>query len=854
VARIDLWVDDTLALSLYSPDPAGINPLILSYPLVATEAGSYSLVARAYNTRGAMTEAPAVTVFVSEPLAGDGIDAPDDQTILYIVQDSDTLQSIAANTGISVANIQAANGGIQKVNPGQGIAIPHPPLPQPPQPSAIGAIQGGGNAGGASAGGASGAGPSAIAGLAPALIPGGPQGNLPSIDPSQKQLVPNILPDPKTISDISSAPIKAPALNQIIPTGCKVEVNWTDNSDNETGFAIYRRLDPNEPISKIVGRVGPDVETFVDTVPYPASYQYSVEALGPTSQLSQNQADILNIKQVINTARSNFRTADVQPDANCIAAPAAMKHIYFNIDRLFVKDPSIKYAALWYSINNSAPRRVPTDQGSYDPPNGTDFRSTGYIPLPSSIYLNPDQPIIVRIWAAGHNDYTWYGDGIGPINLGMTINSHQVKDIQPRGQYFYLFDFSNDKFYGKYSIAITDAVYGGVYSSTQMPSPFNLNLIENQDQNVRKLEWSWSGDPNLLEGYVIYRSYSCLGQDTDVRAPLVIGKESKSYSLPNIYEPQGCSYQYQVSALGKLGESALSNAVTGETEDTYGIAYVTFKQVKIKGLDTSQSGEFNFQAGSLNRNSTPMWLVNQENIIYPGEKMFLDGKSPNNTITLVLNPKYSMMLAFQVSGLRNGQTQPGSICMESITLDPADWNQPSSTHTLKSKDGKCEAIVEITTVPPAVGASGQKVLPQADLEIHALAFLGDDYYINIQNNGPQDLQAAKITVGNSWGDGICGDQNLYDVHLNGPYNVSFYTVDIKAGNAIWLHLSDLFDKNVNYLRSADSKAVGDCYSVAAISVNPTTTSDNTTPGAYIETDPSNNKLRIPVSKIESMQY
>jgi LysM repeat protein len=842
VARLDLWVDDTLVISLPSPDQAGINPLILTYPLVAVKSGTYSLVARAYNMRGAMTESPAVTVFVSE--VGYAAADADDQTALYVVKDGDTLQSIADKTGISPADIQAANSGIQNVNPGQNIAIPHPDLPKPPPAPA--APQGG-NMG-------------ALPGLLPpALPPGTIQGSLPGIDPNQQALAPNLLPDPTTISDISAPPIKAPQLTQLIPTGCNVEVNWTDNSDNETGFAIYRRLVPSEPISKIVGTVPPDVETFVDKVPYPASYQYTVEALGPTIQLAQNQANVLNIQQAIDTARSNFGTADVQPDASCIAQPA-MKNIFFKIDRLYVRDPSIIGAALWYSINNSAPRRIPSDQGAYPRPNGTGFIGKAYIPLPTSVYMNPDQHIIVKIWAAGHTDYSFSGHGIGPQDLGVIINSHPAADLQPDdGAYFQRFEFRNDEFFGDYLIGINDIVYGGSYSSTQLPAPTKLELVENSLHGTRKLEWDWTGDQNLLDGYVIYRSYSCFGQETEVRAPLVIGKKVTSYSLPSIYEPQGCTYKYQVTALGRLGESKPSNAVTGKTEDTFGVAYVTFKQVKITDLDTAQSGEFYFQAAQadiIDRHSTPMWLEKPDDhgyIIYPGEKMFLEGKSPNNTITLVLNPEYSMELTFKVSGLREGKTQPGSICSKGIDLEPSVWNQPNSTHTLKTDDGKCEAIVEITAVPPAVGASGQQALPQADLEIRKVAKIGTKNYVNIYNNGPQDLQSASIVVPNAWGGEVCPDDNLYEARITGQSNASFYTVDIKAGGSIWLYIGKIFDGAMGSIGYGANRSEGYCYNFADVGVYPTTTADNTTPNAYIETDRSNNRLRLPVVDIAPMQ-
>ena len=689
----------------------------------------------------------------------------------------------------------------------------------------------------------------ALPGLLPALPPGSIQAN--AAGANVGQLLPNILPDQKQILNLPSNSLNPPQLTRIVITGCKVEISWEDKSDNETGFAIYRRQVPNEPTAKIVGVVGANETSFEDTVPIPADYQYSVEALGALSAIPQNQVNIQQNQQVMYAARSAPATRTVLPGANCIAAPGAMKHIYFEIEQLRVKDPNYIGAALWYSINNSTPRRVPSNEGAYNPADGKNFTGKAYVPLPTSLYLNPDQPIVVRIWAAAHTRDSWEGDAPGPIELGVSVSSHAIKDITPSiGNVFYPFSFGNSSFSGVYLIAITDFVYGGAYSGAQLPAPTNLKLAENPIHNFRNLTWEWNGDPNKLDGYMIYRSYSCLGQETEVRAPAFTGKALKGFSIPKIYEPQGCGYSYRVSALSKLGESKLSEPLTGMTEDTFGIVYLTFKDITIKDMEgDAHSGSIRLQAGYMSRKSNPMWL---ENGTYTGASLYMDGKSPNDTFTVVLSPEESLNVAFSVYGSYAGKSYQSDICGKAIVISPADWTKNKYEHTLTSNDGSCEATVELTSVPPAAGASGQRVRAQADLEIRNLAYIGNKIYINLYNNGPQDLQSIYINIQQSRGY-VCDIKNLYstDLSLMDPFLKDFM-VDIKAGSSIWLYFSKYFDDKAAENRYGPGPSSGVCFPFANVYVGPVIRSSNLTDVDYIETDPKNNTFRIPIAEIDSM--
>jgi len=59
--------------------------------------------------------------------------------------------------------------------------------------------------------------------------------------------------------------------------GASLTLNWTDNSDNETGFKIERRLGTIGTFARII-HVGVNVQTFVDTPPDNQGYCYQVRA------------------------------------------------------------------------------------------------------------------------------------------------------------------------------------------------------------------------------------------------------------------------------------------------------------------------------------------------------------------------------------------------------------------------------------------------------------------------------------------------------------------------------------------------------------------------------------------------
>lgn len=72
----------------------------------------------------------------------------------------------------------------------------------------------------------------------------------------------------------------------------KVKVSWTDNSNNESGFEVYRSVGATGPLS-IISTTGPNVVSFIDsTVQASTTYYYRVQAINQYGSSGFDSASI----------------------------------------------------------------------------------------------------------------------------------------------------------------------------------------------------------------------------------------------------------------------------------------------------------------------------------------------------------------------------------------------------------------------------------------------------------------------------------------------------------------------------------------------------------------------------------
>jgi len=359
VTRVDLWVDDQLAIQQSAPDPNGLTPFSLIHSLVAAKPGTYALTARAYNALGVMGESTRVYVTVFDQPAG--IAPPDEAQ--YVVQPGDTVEDIAKLVGVSEQTIRDANPGMSDdINPGDLIAVPAPetafaPPVEDPQ-------------------------------NAPGLVPN------PSSD-SAVMILPGLMPNAnwKQILNPSNARINAPVLQKAEAGNCTVTLAWTDNSDNETNFAVLRR-GKNQFEKSIVKTLNANTTQYQDTVSQPDTYEYTIAAA---------QAQGLSVNQV---AYSNPRSVTVPVAAGCAQSAAAPKQVFFRPLKFAGADAA--RSAIWYGVGDGTIQRIPAGQGQYGIGGGA--------PVAVPINLRPGEPLTCQVRGAAASD-----TGIADLG-GLTIS------------------------------------------------------------------------------------------------------------------------------------------------------------------------------------------------------------------------------------------------------------------------------------------------------------------------------------------------------------------------------------------------------------------------------------------------
>ena len=822
VVRLDLWVDDVLVLSQPVPETeaGGVTPLILSYGLMGTQPGTYSLVARAYNSLGALGESLVMHITVGTEQSS----AQEPKQVLYIVQEGDTIESIAQATGSSASAIQAVNPGVGNLpNPGQAVAVPGARAGQPPAQPAQPPVQPGG----------AGPGGQVLPGILP-IQPGGAgvlQG-LPAGQENVVQLVPNLFPGFQPVQNATNPSLVAPDSLTVSTADCKVTLNWKDNSSNETGFTIYRRLKPGQVAPQYVVTLAANQTSYVDDVPHPGIFEYMVEAQGKLEVMPSDQVAANIIQQnMISASRSAPVYVEVKPTSACIDDPDRVKYIHIQPINVTPKYDDTGFAALWYSINDSPGRRVPGGQGVYSP-SGNWAVSDALVPVAGSFFLNPDQYIRAKFWAAS----TTFRSS-GPIDLGEAFNAHDPAAIAVNDGSYYI--AKNNNFKVEYKIWLEEMKWTGQGTTTRIPAPTNLRIKRTTiSSRVITWDWHWSGDAKYIDGFIIYKTYSCPGMDTQIYAPVIVAAPKQEYEIPFRSEPMGCFYRYQVSAYGLVGESGLSNKLEGNTEAAYAIVGITFKELKINDMPYgSDRIELGLYANQHRRVSDFYWVKEDS---YPLNTWNLNGRSPHNALGMALTEKESLTIGFSVSGVddKGYYVIQDSVCKGASIIPPVDaWQQTPWTVTIKTPDGACELTVELTGQKPQATSSGGIVRPNADITISKIGRIGDKIFAYIENEGPDDLPNNRIgfTVGS------------YD-KFGGGYS-STRVIWVQSNLPQWVYIGEGFDGDIK--NRCGNLSLIDCgYHISAKIWAYSETQD---PKDANFTDPNANNNNATFDKIEIMK-
>jgi LysM repeat protein len=271
ITRYELWVDGVL-LQVQEPDATRTAlPTLAPMPWVPAP-GTHVLVARAVDAAGRVgISAPVVVEAVPTAKTGPvelGVTA----------RPGDTLPALAAAFELPVETVRAANPGLpDPPSPGEQVVVPVPRDRLPP--GYTGDDEGG-----------NGAPPNALPYTSPDAAPEGPppQGEGEGVATLVDDAAPQLLPGGLAWGTGAPAPPAPPAALQLSPIGgCGAQLRWTDNSDGETGFRVYRYAGGAAGF-RAVAELGTNAEfatlVYEDQVPLGGRYQYYVAAVNAAGE------------------------------------------------------------------------------------------------------------------------------------------------------------------------------------------------------------------------------------------------------------------------------------------------------------------------------------------------------------------------------------------------------------------------------------------------------------------------------------------------------------------------------------------------------------------------------------------
>ncbi len=760
VTRLDLWIDDVLVAQQSSPAPEGVTPLSLVYRWTAPTPGDHYFLVRAYDGGGAPGESPLLYVAVSD-------DPPPPQDVQYLTQPGDTLESLAHKHGVSVQEIRDANPAVgDEVVPGQVIVIPVPQRPPAAPPAPAGPTPPQSPMPGVSPPAPSQSPPAAQVATpttppaqpATPATPGQPpapaQPATPAQPPAPAQPATPATPaqppapaQPATLATPATPPAPpppAPNITLMPPTlvgasvaDCKVTLTWQDNAETEDGFGVMR-VAIGQPafqlLKPFVGKApgkGKSLQ-FIDRVPGPNTYIYYVAA----GTLAGARAG------------SNLKTVTVQPTAAC-AEPPGYKQVVFQ--PLQIKAGQDEGLALYFDVGNRIYRRIPLN-GRLVSGDWSAYRQA----VPAPTYLKPGDSLVLSIVGEARARRASHG-------LGSIVRSHALSELTP-----------NKQWQGNVAKTGLDVTYRlwlenvkwGEAANNQIPAPARPRLAGDareldmlagcapgkcDPKVLRALVWDWKGDPRIIEGYLLLRTYRCSGKETHY-TDVIVGADQKGRIVPPGSEPAGCTARYQVSAFGPAGVSPPSEALEVPPPKLQGAKVVVrFKQVKVlPQMPASQVGQVDLQANEQMVRSQPLMLesvaIAPLSPVLDLSRQYLDGMQPNNEFVLFLGASDSLQLGFNV------RVADDTCIAQQFVSPPAGqtWAElPDQQLTLQSADGKCEAEVRVGQSSSALSAE-EPPRPKADIWTRDIFYQGRDVYMTLYNLGPDKLPDNLINVHAAW--------------------------------------------------------------------------------------------------------
>jgi len=298
IASVELWVNGKLIATQVNPDPHTAAPFFASQAWRPNGAGVYTLLIRAVDSRGYAGNSDTHLVEAVQWSQGASLSNQ------YIVEEGDTIASIAESFGITPEALRESNPELGSAEPSPGDSLT---VPLPPESDSS-----------ADAPPVSDDAPPGSEEAIPTVEPAGesPAEPLPPADdhPAEPRIPPLGLPvdfaSPGLLGDFCDgfpslfgcprfprAGGSAPAVPLIISArleGCSVEIRWSDDASDEDGYNVYRQAQ-GAPVPELIMAAVPDSNSMVDVPSSPGLYRYYVEVFNESGSSASSSTEEVEI-------------------------------------------------------------------------------------------------------------------------------------------------------------------------------------------------------------------------------------------------------------------------------------------------------------------------------------------------------------------------------------------------------------------------------------------------------------------------------------------------------------------------------------------------------------------------------
>ncbi|UCJ09205.1 T9SS type A sorting domain-containing protein [Chitinophaga pendula] len=333
-----------------------------------------------------------------------------------------------------------------------------------------------------------------------------------------------------------------------IPTGIKataqsykkINVSWTDNSNNETGFEVYRTTDPLGNY-EIVGSTAANITSFTDSlVTAQTTYHYKVKAVNSNGDKGFSMTEFTGLQydyyeQSSFTAIPDFST--LKPVKSGVADKFS----------LVLRNRESQYAVRYIGAIN-----IPTT-GSYTFYVSADDGAKLYIDG-----LAESNVLVTTTWQQGERSASkTLSAGRHIIQLAYyaagTPNSLTVRYAGPN--------------ITKQEIPVTAFQYSANQATTPAvpDAPVAPANVSTTDVSTNKIGLQWAGD-NTATNFEIFRASSETSPYVLLTTVPANGTTTAAYTDSLL--PANTTYYYKVRARNDGGPSTYSNAVNATTLNT----------------------------------------------------------------------------------------------------------------------------------------------------------------------------------------------------------------------------------------------------------------------------------------------